>query len=166
MSGNMGRFKGSSYANLMFLNASTMNTVTTTATIPTREQQPIQPSPGWRSPEDKPGPICVCVYTVQQSVWPVLETGYIRPPGPQLFPSLQRLQSRHTMAPTKVHIQTTHRNFPHWQVFQTPGSVCNGKLFEVFHVFVQVPYKVADISLAEWGRKTISLAENEMPGLM
>ena len=31
---------------------------------------------------------------------------------------------------------------------------------------VQVPYKVADISLADWGRKTISLAENEMPGLM
>jgi len=29
-----------------------------------------------------------------------------------------------------------------------------------------VPYKVADISLAEWGRKAIDLAENEMPGLM
>jgi len=28
------------------------------------------------------------------------------------------------------------------------------------------PYKVADISLAEWGRKEIQLAENEMPGLM
>jgi adenosylhomocysteinase len=27
-------------------------------------------------------------------------------------------------------------------------------------------YKVADISLAEWGRKEISLAETEMPGLM
>jgi adenosylhomocysteinase len=27
-------------------------------------------------------------------------------------------------------------------------------------------YKVADISLAEWGRKAIELAENEMPGLM
>ncbi len=27
-------------------------------------------------------------------------------------------------------------------------------------------YKIADISLAEWGRKEISLAENEMPGLM
>jgi len=27
-------------------------------------------------------------------------------------------------------------------------------------------YKVADISLAEWGRKTISMAEIEMPGLM
>jgi len=29
-----------------------------------------------------------------------------------------------------------------------------------------LPYKVADISLAEWGRKEIELAENEMPGLM
>jgi adenosylhomocysteinase len=27
-------------------------------------------------------------------------------------------------------------------------------------------YKVADISLADWGRKEITLAENEMPGLM
>jgi adenosylhomocysteinase len=27
------------------------------------------------------------------------------------------------------------------------------------------PYKVADLSLAEWGRKEILLAENEMPGL-
>lgn len=29
-----------------------------------------------------------------------------------------------------------------------------------------VPYKVKDISLAEWGRKEITLAEAEMPGLM
>jgi adenosylhomocysteinase len=29
-----------------------------------------------------------------------------------------------------------------------------------------LPYKVADISLAEWGRKEIRLAEAEMPGLM
>ncbi len=29
-----------------------------------------------------------------------------------------------------------------------------------------LPYKVADISLAEWGRKEISIAEKEMPGLM
>ncbi len=27
-------------------------------------------------------------------------------------------------------------------------------------------YKVADISLAEWGRKEIEIAETEMPGLM
>ena len=30
----------------------------------------------------------------------------------------------------------------------------------------KLPYKVADMSLAEWGRKEIMLAENEMPGLM
>jgi len=29
-----------------------------------------------------------------------------------------------------------------------------------------LPYKVADISLAEWGRKEMNLARNEMPGLM
>ena len=29
-----------------------------------------------------------------------------------------------------------------------------------------VPYKVKDISLADWGRKEIELAEAEMPGLM
>ena len=27
-------------------------------------------------------------------------------------------------------------------------------------------YKVADISLADWGRKEIDIAEKEMPGLM
>jgi len=30
----------------------------------------------------------------------------------------------------------------------------------------KLPYKVADISLAEWGRKVIDMSENEMPGLM
>ena len=29
-----------------------------------------------------------------------------------------------------------------------------------------IKYKVKDISLAEWGRKEIKLAEEEMPGLM
>ena len=33
-------------------------------------------------------------------------------------------------------------------------------------VETRLPYKVADISLAEAGRKRIMLAENEMPGLM
>jgi len=28
------------------------------------------------------------------------------------------------------------------------------------------PYKVADLKLAEWGRKEMRLAEHEMPGLM
>lgn len=30
----------------------------------------------------------------------------------------------------------------------------------------KVPFKVADLKLAEWGRKDITLSENEMPGLM
>jgi len=30
----------------------------------------------------------------------------------------------------------------------------------------RLPFKVADLSLAEWGRKEIGLAEHEMPGLM
>ncbi len=30
----------------------------------------------------------------------------------------------------------------------------------------QTPYKVADINLADWGRKEIEIAEKEMPGLM
>ena len=29
-----------------------------------------------------------------------------------------------------------------------------------------IDYKVADINLAEWGNKEISIAEKEMPGLM
>ena len=29
-----------------------------------------------------------------------------------------------------------------------------------------MPYKVADMSLAEWGRKEIEVSEHEMPGLM
>ncbi len=33
-------------------------------------------------------------------------------------------------------------------------------------VETRLPYKVADLSLARWGRKEIMLAENEMPGLM
>jgi adenosylhomocysteinase len=34
------------------------------------------------------------------------------------------------------------------------------------HVETRLPYKVADLALADWGRKEIMLAENEMPGLM
>jgi len=36
----------------------------------------------------------------------------------------------------------------------------------VAQVETRLPYKVADLSLAEWGRKEIGLAEQEMPGLM
>ena len=32
--------------------------------------------------------------------------------------------------------------------------------------FTTLPYKVADITLADYGRKEIELAEKEMPGLM
>jgi len=37
---------------------------------------------------------------------------------------------------------------------------------EVKNETTYTPYKVADISLADWGRKEITLAEAEMPGLM
>jgi adenosylhomocysteinase len=38
--------------------------------------------------------------------------------------------------------------------------------FEASRAAGRLPYKVADLSLAEWGRKEIRLAEQEMPGLM
>ncbi|MFI3316884.1 MAG: adenosylhomocysteinase [Rikenellaceae bacterium] len=34
------------------------------------------------------------------------------------------------------------------------------------YVDLTIPYKVADISLCEWGRKEIEVSEHEMPGLM
>ena len=37
---------------------------------------------------------------------------------------------------------------------------------EVMPLDLSLPYKVADMSLAAWGRKELELAENEMPGLM
>merc|ERR1711962_1664572 len=40
------------------------------------------------------------------------------------------------------------------------------KLFTSFINMAKVTYKVADISLADWGRKELIMAENEMPGLM
>jgi adenosylhomocysteinase len=36
----------------------------------------------------------------------------------------------------------------------------------MYHEVEQLAYKVADLSLAEWGRKEIAIAEHEMPGLM
>src|SRR5919204_3737664 len=45
-------------------------------------------------------------------------------------------------------------------------------LFEKMHAFeaaakaARPPYKVANLELADWGRKEIRLAEHEMPGLM
>ena len=38
--------------------------------------------------------------------------------------------------------------------------------FEVAQKAGRPPYKVADLELAEWGRKELRLAEHEMPGLM
>ena len=37
---------------------------------------------------------------------------------------------------------------------------------ETLTVDKKMAYKVADINLAEWGRKEIEIAEKEMPGLM
>jgi len=36
----------------------------------------------------------------------------------------------------------------------------------VTEIKTEIPYKIADIELAEWGRKEIEIAEKEMPGLM
>ena len=36
----------------------------------------------------------------------------------------------------------------------------------MFELFSSLPGKVADVSLAEYGRKEIDMAEKEMPGLM
>lgn len=36
----------------------------------------------------------------------------------------------------------------------------------MFDLWNEAPYKVADMSLADWGRKELDIAEHEMPGLM
>lgn len=36
----------------------------------------------------------------------------------------------------------------------------------LYFLFPPPPPSAADISLAEWGRKAVDIAENEMPGLM
>jgi adenosylhomocysteinase len=48
------------------------------------------------------------------------------------------------------------------------ATVLNGKMhaYEAAKAAGRVPYKVADLSLADWGRKELRLAEGEMPGLM
>merc|ERR1712180_440040 len=51
----------------------------------------------------------------------------------------------------------------------TEGYICSGpKQHTYIHKMTsaKVPYKVADISPADYGRKELILAENEMPGLM
>jgi adenosylhomocysteinase len=50
-----------------------------------------------------------------------------------------------------------------------PQRICfvsRQEILPVAQVETRLPYKVADMSLADWGRKEIILAENEMPGLM
>jgi adenosylhomocysteinase len=46
------------------------------------------------------------------------------------------------------------------------SQIKKGKRMEKVATEGQLTYKVADISLAEWGRKEIEIAEKEMPGLM
>src|SRR5688572_11861463 len=48
------------------------------------------------------------------------------------------------------------------------STVLNEKMhaYEAAKAAGRVPYKVADLGLAEWGRKELRLAEGEMPGLM
>lgn len=46
------------------------------------------------------------------------------------------------------------------------GQTKNGPSQEKKFCFVAGKYKVADITLADWGREEITLAEEEMPGLM
>jgi adenosylhomocysteinase len=55
-------------------------------------------------------------------------------------------------SPIQLHNQTTR------QVFFRRNLV--------LETTTRLPYKVADLSQAEWGRKEIEIAENEMPGLM
>ncbi len=47
----------------------------------------------------------------------------------------------------------------------TPKIIAMSTL-EKTNIDFKIPYKVADLKLAEWGRKEIRLAEAEMPGLM
>ena len=48
------------------------------------------------------------------------------------------------------------------------ATAATGKMhaFEAARNAGRAPYKVADLTLAEWGRKEVRLAEHEMPGLM
>src|SRR6187402_752737 len=45
-------------------------------------------------------------------------------------------------------------------------AVATEHAFDLARKAGRVPYKVADLGQAEWGRKEIRLAEQEMPGLM
>ena len=45
-------------------------------------------------------------------------------------------------------------------------AVATEHAFDLARKAGRLPYKVADLALAEWGRKEMRLAEQEMPGLM
>src|ERR1051326_9092765 len=45
-------------------------------------------------------------------------------------------------------------------------AVAQEHAFDAARKAGRVPYKVRDLALAEWGRKEMRLAEQEMPGLM
>src|SRR5262245_54055936 len=47
-----------------------------------------------------------------------------------------------------------------------PTATLTAHSYELSRKAGRLPYKVADLSLAEWGRKEMRLAEQEMPGLM
>merc|ERR1712223_2375216 len=49
---------------------------------------------------------------------------------------------------------------------QSGCNLLSKSLTTVIMAGTKAPYKVADISLADWGRKELGIAENEMPGLM
>lgn len=47
-----------------------------------------------------------------------------------------------------------------------PSNDYNQQNSHIMFLDKSIPYKVADMSLADWGRKEIEIAEKEMPGLM
>src|SRR3546814_17670968 len=51
--------------------------------------------------------------------------------------------------------------FPYTTLFRSNAMNAVAKTFST-----EGDYKIADISLADWGRKEIDIAEHEMPGLM
>ena len=59
-----------------------------------------------------------------------------------------------------LHLHNNHSSLTEHSVSVTTS------LYSTLLTMAKVPYKVADISLADWGRKELTLAENEMPGLM
>ncbi len=60
----------------------------------------------------------------------------------------------------------THDCCTEYKAFRTFSVSLHQILFQMETKTQYLPYKVKDISLADWGRKEIALAEAEMPGLM